>query len=57
MEKSVQVNNSMIVFLSKMVFSFALEYAISKVQGNKAGLKWNGTHTGTLTLVLKINVK
>jgi hypothetical protein len=27
-----------------MLFNFALEYAIRKVQGNQAGLKCNGTH-------------
>jgi hypothetical protein len=30
--------------LSPMIFNFALEYAIRKVQENQVGLKWNGTH-------------
>jgi hypothetical protein len=30
--------------LSPLLINFALEYAISKVQKNQAGLKLNGTH-------------
>jgi hypothetical protein len=30
--------------LSLMLYNFALEYAIRKVQGNQAGMKLNGTH-------------
>jgi hypothetical protein len=27
-----------------LLFNFALEYAINKVQENQVELKWNGTH-------------
>jgi hypothetical protein len=30
--------------LSPLLFNFALEYAIGKVQKNQVGLKFNGTH-------------
>jgi hypothetical protein len=30
--------------LSPMLFNFALEFAIRKVQANQKGLKLNGTH-------------
>jgi hypothetical protein len=32
------------MFLSPLLYNFALEYAISKVRENQVGLKLNGTH-------------
>jgi hypothetical protein len=41
---SFPIKNSLKDALSPLLFNFALEYSIRKIQGNQVGLKLNGTH-------------